>query len=203
MSFRTKALAVGGVGILAVVVGVFAPSFLGFSSFAVKDYSVRLVPQGTSGVLKVDEDNQCKKGKHKGCLLFETDKRGLIKFYLPGSKYKIMNCTNTQKVITKVEVTTKGKDDDPEADKGDYDRTNPLPLWVETDAFTTVNRATGIVYQVDKGYAFTQVLLVNLNSHDEADGEKHFWYRVTVTDCNNVANTWVSDPRGDNEGTQF
>jgi len=203
MTFRTSALVVGGAGILAVGLGVFVPSIFGFSSVDVKDYSVKLVPQGTSGVLKVDKDNKCKKGKHKGCLLFEVDEIGLIKFYLPGSKDKIKNCSNANKVITKVEITTTGMGGDSEAEKGDYDRTNPLPVWAKTEAFTNVNRNTGIVYHATKDNAFTQVLLVNLNSSNEADGEKHFWYRVTATDCETPANTWVSDPRGDNEGTHF
>lgn len=203
MKFKTKALVAGGAGILVLGVGVFTPAFLGFGSVDVQDYSVKLVPQGTNGVLKVDKSNKCKKGKHEGCLLFEVDEIGLIKFYLPGSKNQIKNCTNANKVITKIEITTKGIGDDPEAVKGDYDRTNPLPLWVKTDAFTNVNRTNGIVYLATKDNAFTQALLVNLNSHNEADGERHFWYRVTATDCETPANQWVSDPRGDNEGTHF
>jgi len=204
MNFVTKALAAGGGAVLFICVGVFAPAFLGFGSTQVETYSVKLVPQGTSGVLKVDEQNKCNKGKHDGCMLFEVNEIGLIKFYLPGSKKQLKNCTNADKVITKVEVTTTGAGGDPEADKGDYDRTNLLPLWVKTDAFTSVNRTTGVVYQAHKkNDAFTQVILVNLNSNKAADGEKSFWYRVTATDCETPANQWVSDPRGDNEGTRF
>ncbi len=203
MTFRTTALVVGSAAILAVGVGVATPLFLGITSTQITTYSVKLVPQGTSSVLKVDKSNKCKKGKHLGCLLFEVGKVGLITFHLPGSKNKIKNCTNAGKVITKVEITTTGEGGDPEATKGDYDRTNPLPLWVKFDAFASVNRATGIVYQANKDNAFTQVMLVNRNSHDEQTGERHFWYRVTATDCKTPANQWVSDPRGDNEGTQF
>jgi hypothetical protein len=50
----------------------------------------------------------------------------------------------------------------------------------------------------------TQVILVNNNSNDYVAGSYvPFWYRVTVTDCNDDTITWVSDPRGDNEGTKY
>jgi hypothetical protein len=203
MKLMTKVLVLGGAGIIAVGVGVFGSMLLGFAGTQVKSYSVKLVPQGASGTLKVDKSNKCNTGKHKGCLLFKQDRLGLIKFYLPGSKYEMKNCINANKVITMIELTAKGQGTDPEATKGDFDRTLPLPSWIKVNAFTGVDLDTGIVYTVNKDQAFTQALLVNLNNHDEETGERHFWYRVTVTDCNTPVNTWITDPRGDNEGTRF
>jgi hypothetical protein len=201
MNFMKKALVGGGALIIAVGVGVVAPGYLGLTNTS--GYFVKLVPQKSSGEMKVDKKNQCKKGKHKGCLLFRENTSGQITFYLVGSRYGSKTCSNAKKVITKIEVTTTGEGGDPEAVKGDYDRTNPLPSWVRNDAFGSVDEATGIVYEAVSGHAFTQVSLINRNSHDAKDGERQFWYRVTATDCIAPVNIWIADPRGDNQGTRF
>ena len=170
---------------------------------------VMLVPQGVGGNLRVEKNNQCRKGKHDGCLLFGRDELGRIEFYLPGSRNEVKNCSTASNVITKIEVSATGVNGDPEASKGVFSDQFPLPLWLKENAFPALDRATGVVYEAASlNVARTQEWITNLNSHlnakDAADETKSFWYRVTVTACaeskdgNHV--TWVSDPRGDNEG---
>ena len=207
MVVRNRRLVAGGIGVGVLLAGlgagVIGPAFLGFENAKRIEYMVKLVPQGASGELKVDKKNKCRKGKHKGCLLFEVDKVGLITFYLSGSRKKVKNCSNATEVITRIEITTTGEDNNPDASKGDFDRTSPLPLWVKTNAFTNINLKTGIVYEATEKNGLTQVIRLNQNSHDQKIGERRFWYRVTATDCETPANTWTTDPRGDNEGTHF
>jgi hypothetical protein len=53
---------------------------------AAKAFSIKLVPQGNSGVLKVDTGNKgCVNNPHNGCLRFAKDTIGLVQFYLPGT----------------------------------------------------------------------------------------------------------------------
>jgi hypothetical protein len=191
----------GGVGAL-VAVGLFT-FFWGFSGGQLETYSVKLKPKA-GGVLEVDKSNKCKQGKkHPGCLVFEEDKIGLVRFYLSGSnKHKANKCPpdgDASKVITKIQLTATGEGGDPQAVKGDF-TVFPLPPWVENDAFPNVVLGTGIVYQAALADARTQAWLINMNSHDASAGVFSFWYKVTATDCANLANTWVTDPRGDNEG---
>jgi len=165
-------------------------------------YSVQLVPQGNgkgNGTLKVhDPIGKCDRQNHAGCLLFKKDTRGSITFYLPGYDKKSDNCQgNARSVITKIELTTNAVKNDPA--KGDF--TLKLDSWIKNSAFNDVNLDSGIVYQAipsDEGW--TQITLTNLNSHDAKKGEKQFWYRVTATQCGDPDTTWVTDPRGDNEG---
>lgn len=172
---------------------------------------VKLVPQGDGRTLKVvrDRDNQCRKGKHEGCLLFERDDLGRIEFYLPGSRHEVKNCLSAKNVITKIEVSANSVEDDPEASKGVFPGQLPSPLWLKENAFPALDRSTGIVYKAASlDLARTQEWITNLNSHpntiDKADETKSFWYRVTVTACtenkDGTRDKWVSDPRGDNEG---
>ena len=92
----------------------------------------------------------------------------------------------------------------PNEEKGDFNGPFPLADWLKDDAFSDVDLDTGIVYQAPSlADARTQVWLVNMNSHEEPDVVKHFWYKVTATACeekDGVRATWVTDPRGDNEG---
>ena len=208
MNAMQRALAIGGIGILGAVVGFYGSKVVSKIGSQTKHYGIKLVPQG-GGVLKVDESNQCANNRnpHEGCLLFETDKVGQIKFYLPGSKFKLKKCegpgSTAQNVITKVELAVKGQGNDPEAVKGDFNGPFPLDDWLKYDAFPAVDLDDGIVYEAPWDKAATQVFLDNLNSHDAADGIKSFWYRVTVTACEEdegVRETWVTDPRGDNKG---
>ena len=161
-------------------------------------YLVQLVPQG-NGILKVNDPNgKCKKQNHAGCLLFRQDTRGSITFHLPGFGKKSDNCQgNAQKVITKIELTTNAVENDPA--KGDF--TGNLSAWIKNSAFNDVDLGSGIIYQANSpDEAWTQRTLTNLNSHDAQEGEKQFWYRVTATKCGEPETTWVTDPRGDNEG---
>jgi hypothetical protein len=45
-----------------------------------------------------------------------------------------------------------------------------------------------------------QIVVENKNNHEATDGEKRFWYKVTVRDCDEKIPPWTTDPRGDNEG---
>jgi len=147
-----------------------------------------------------DNGKKCKDKQHNGCMLFEQDEVGLVKFYLDGSKHKTKSCKNAQEVITKIELATAGTDN-----KGDFDA--DLDDWISEYAFSGV-QDDGVVYEeLPLGLARSQVFLVNKNSHDIEDGTKQFWYRVTVTACpkndDPVDGPWVSDPRGDNKGTNY
>jgi len=166
---------------------------------------VKLVPlEQQGGILRVDELNRCKNGKHPGCLLFEKDKEGYITFYIVNEKPS-KNCdTGATRVITEIELSTKELTAQAESDrhaKGDF--TGGVDPWIKNSAFNSVNQRTGIVYQATWKDGWTQVALTNLNKHDAAEGVKQFWYKVTVTACAGGEGehaTWVTDPRGDNEG---
>lgn len=215
MNFATKVLAVGGIAILGILIGVFGVNVFTASGSQTKLYGVKLTPDGNSGDLKVKlstNTKKCNKKVHDGCMLFETDKVGQIKFYVPGSAFEMRKCSGTtpkaKNVITKIElaVVEKEADEDyvPDGSKGDFNKT-PLADWIKYDAFSAVNLANGIVYEAPWDKAATQVFLENLNSHNAELGVLPFWYRVTVTACNDedgdgVHETWVTDPRGDNEG---
>jgi hypothetical protein len=202
MNALQKTLFVSGGGAAALIAAGVFTLFWGFSGGQLETYSVKLKPTA-GGVLEITKSNKCKQGKeHPGCLVFEEDKIGLVRFYLKGSnKHKANKCPpdgNASEVITKIQLTATGTGGDPQAVKGDF-AVFPLPPWVENDAFPTVNLNTGIVYEATLADARTQAWLINMNSHD-AGTIKSFWYQVTATDCANLANTWVTDPRGDNEG---
>jgi hypothetical protein len=202
MGALQRVLFVGGGGAGALIAAGVLAFFLGFSGGQLETYSVKLKPK-VGGVLEVDKSNKCNQGKeHPGCLVFKEDKIGLIRFYLNGSnKYKVNKCPpdgTASKVITEIQLTAEGEGGDPQAVKGDF-TVFPLPSWIENDAFPNVKLNTGIVYQAALADARTQAWLINMNSHD-AGTIKSFWYKVTATDCANPANTWVTDPRGDNEG---
>ena len=145
---------------------------------------------------------KCKKDKHPGCLLFGEKQRGKITFYLKKDKAQ---CPEAKNVITKIELTTKAKDDNQE--KGDFNRTLKLDPWIKTNAFKDVILKTGIVYEAGSDEASNQTTLFNKNDHKhDIEGDKNelsFWYRVTVTSCpkkDHPSKTWTTDPRGDNEG---
>jgi hypothetical protein len=202
MNALQKTLFVSGGGAAALIAAGVFTLFWGFSGGQLETYSVKLKPTA-GGVLEITKSNKCKQGKeHPGCLVFEEDKIGLVRFYLKGSnKHKANKCPpdgSASKVITKIQLTATGAGGDAQAVKGDF-TVFPLPPWVENDAFPKVNLNTGIVYQAALADARTQAWLINMNSHD-AGAIKSFWYKVTATDCANPATTWVTDPRGDNEG---
>ena len=151
--------------------------------------------------------NTCKEHKHPhtGCLLFGEKQRGSITFYLPGYALDNAQCPDAKNVITRIELTTKAKDDSQA--KGDFNRDEKLDKWVQKNAFNDVDLETGIVYDAQWDEAWAQTTLVNLNNHKhEIEGDENelsFWYRVTITSCpkeNHPSKTWTTDPRGDNEG---
>ena len=148
-----------------------------------------------------DLKGKCKWLNHPGCLLFGKNQRGSITFYLPGYKKDNAQCPEAKNVITRIELTTKAEDDCPI--KGDFDRTLKLDPWVK-NAFSHVELDTGIVYEAQWDEAWAQTTLFNLNNHKhEIEGVRSFWYRVTVKSCpkkEHPSETWVVDPRGDNEG---
>ena len=153
--------------------------------------------------LKADDLKvKCKKFDHPGCLLFGKNQRGSITFYLPGYKKDNAQCPEAKNVITRIELTTKAEDVFQK--KGDFDRTLKLDPWVKINAFSHVKLDTGIVYDAQWDEAWAQTTLFNLNNHKhEIERDRSFWYRVTVKSCPKKeypSETWVVDPRGDNEG---
>lgn len=169
-------------------------------------YFVKLKRNEGNGNWKVDGPNgKCKKLDHPGCLFFGEKQRGRITFYLPGYKIKNDQCPQAKNVITRIELTTKAKDDSQE--KGDFNRDEKLDKWVQKNAFEDVILETGIVYNAQWDEAWAQTTLFNKNDHkheiEGVEDKLSFWYRVTVTSCpkeNQPSETWVVDPRGDNEG---
>ena len=204
MTRKVNIFTAGGLGIGGVAAGFFVPLFFGASITNINDYEVKLVPQGTSGTLEVVKDNRCNDKQHEGCLLFDVDKLGIVDFYLPGSKRKTKTCDDSDKVISRIQLTTTKGEGGTADDKGDFTEL-PLPNWIKNDAFPDVDLATGLVYEADPSYTGKgRVRLVNLNRNSYVEDEvMQFWYRVTVTNCEDATKTWTTDPRGDNEGTKF
>ena len=200
---KMKNLIFGGIGFVGVAVfGGIVSTFLPLKDIDSVTYSVKLVPDKDSSVLKVVAPYACNKGKHYGCMLFEQDKVGVIYFYLGGSRYKTRMCgdkSNPKQVITKIELTATGEGDNDLASKGDFNL--PLDLIdLQRDAFPKVKLADGIIYSATKDTGKTRVRLINSNGNAAEDGVMPFWYRVTATDCEDSTLTWIADPRGDNEG---
>ena len=203
-SVSIKTLGFGVVG--ALLVGAIAGSvFMKTSGNKFGTYPVKLIPDKQSNELLVeveDSNKRCKKDKHAGCMLFEEGSVGTVKFYLDGSKFKTKSCKNSNKVITKIELTTTGA-----KDKGVFSDglgwVQP-DKWLKENAFPSVDLTTGIAYKTtDLKQARTLVFLSNMNNHDKDEGTKEFWYRVTVSDCKEGEGPWVSDPRGENKGMPF
>jgi len=189
----------------ALVVGAFGGTmFLQATGNKFGTYPVKLTPEknGTGLLVEVeDSSKRCKKDNHAGCMLFNEDSDGTVKFYLDGSKYKTKSCKNSNKVITRIELTTTGN-----GNKGVFNDglgwVKPAS-WLKENAFPSVDLETGIAYEATLDQARSLVFLSNLNNHDASEGEKVFWYRVTVSDCGESGGPWVSDPRGDNKGMKF
>ena len=177
----------------------------GSGTLRAKVFPVKMTPQGGSGVLRVDSNNNgCKANKHKGCLRFPENTVGLIKFYLPGSAKRAKTCNGQSKakaVITKIEISVTPDLGDP--NKGNFDPANlPLPEWVEAEAFPLVVLDEGHVYKKDVNTGSSQVWVLNTNTNDPAGGPRVFWYRVTAESCKaSPPGPWTTDPRGENDGT--
>ncbi len=196
-----------GVGLVAaLIVGAFGGYLvMREPGYKFGTYPVKLIPDNKSDVLLVeveDSSKKCNRDNHPGCMLFEEDHVGVVKFYLGGSKYKTKSCKNSKKVITKIELTTMGT-----GDKGVFNDglgwVQP-DKWLKENAFPSVDLTTGIAYEAKKlDQARSLVLLSNMNNHDASKGSRTFWYRVTVSACDGGEGPWVSDPRGDNKGSRF
>ena len=176
----------------------------------VLNYDVVLIPQGATGNMHalVGFGQSCAGNPHNGGMNFQECAVADITFRLQGPRDR-MTCDNPTKpasrVITKIELTDKpdtGSGSPPQ--KGDF--TGGLAdSWLKTYAFPQVDTSDGVVYEVsDKNDGLARVTLVNMNSHplEMNQGQvvpKRFWYRITAEDCTSNR-TWVTDPRGDNEG---
>jgi hypothetical protein len=202
-SVSIKTLGFGLVG--ALLVGAFGGSvFMIKSGNNFGTYPVKLIPDDESTLLVKVEDNskKCKQSNNAGCMLFGEDQFGTVKFYLKDSKFSTKSCKNSKKVITKIELTTTGA-----GDKGVFNGeagwVQPAE-WLKENAFPSVDLTSGIAYEAQvPEQGRTLVFLSNMNDHDEDDGTKVFWYRVTVSECDGSEGPWVSDPRGENKGMNF
>lgn len=186
--------------------------FIGANNIAfgdIKEYDILLIPQGNGGTMgvKLDFGKPCNVKQHDGCMDFDVNTVGVITLKLTGSPHRLAcapeGAPNPQqyasKVITKIELTSTPMEGDTTSSKGDF--SGGLEDWLKQYAFLQVNQTTGVLYEVPKEQGLARLTLVNLNSHpSEEGGSKSFWYRITVTDCDDESKTWVTDPRGDNKG---
>jgi len=204
MKLMTGVLLVAGTGVIAFAAGWFGAGLsvdTGLENQVVL-YSVQLTPHASSGKLSIESPaGKCEKGNHAGCLVFEEDKIGVIRLFLPGSEKTVKTCQDASNVITRIELTTTGEGGDQNAENGVF--AGNLPIWIKVNAFKKVSRVSGIVYDTTLDQAVTRVTLINLNANDMNNGVKNFWYRVTVTSCQNPADSWLTDSRGDNMGTRY
>jgi hypothetical protein len=167
--------------------------------FEVREFEVRLKPKNDGTLwVSVDKGRRCEQNPHLGCMRFLPGIEGKIRFYISGTNNQVKSCPEARYVITKVELTATGEVD---ATKGVFKKSvDGLPDWLKGQAFKNLDLETGIVKGDSGGEPGTQLILTNLNRHKAKDETLQFWYKVTVTDCENPAKEWVTDPRGDNEG---
>lgn len=191
-------------GTLGLLLSLVASQAFG----VVKDYEILLTPQGASGTLGVHLafGQSCAGNPHDGCMNFATDTVGVISFRVRGNPNGL-TCTNpsapskvAKQVITKIELTDKPSGGSGTSPKGDFSG-GLADTWLKKFAFPQVVQGTGVLYDVSYNNGLARMTLVNLNSHPEQSGSKPFWYKVTVTDCADPINTWATDPRGDNKGS--
>lgn len=171
-------------------------------------YPVRLNPDANPNesaiMAEVNADKKCKSNTHDGCMLFTAKTVGVINFYLKGPPNKTqcseVNKESAKYVITKIELSTTPMPND--YTKGKFGENEVLEDWLKEDAFEDV-KPNGVIYDKSRETGQTNVLLFNKNSHEDEDEEgqvNSFWYRVTITDCDDPNETQIFDPRGDNEG---
>ena len=191
-------------GTLGVILSLVASQAFG----VVKDYDIQLTPQGVSGTLGVvlAFGQSCGGNPHNGCMNFDVDTVGVISLRVVGNPHSV-NCAyppgpgkSAKFVITKIELTDKPFGGSSTSTKGDFSG-GLADTWLKQFAFPQVDQATGVLYDVSVNEGLAQMTLVNLNSHPEETDPKPFWYKVTVTDCGDPTKTWVTDPRGDNTGS--
>ena len=196
-------------GALGLLLALVASQALG----AVKNYDILLTPQGPSGTLNANLafGGNCDPPTYPGCMGFAQGDVGAISFRVVGNPHG-MSCTNevnpgqvARYVITKIELTDKPAEKSPTSAKGDFSG-GLAGTWLKTFAFPSVNESTGVLYDVSVNNGLAQMILLNQNSHPNPPSPqlpvtKPFWYKVTVTSCSDPTKTWVTDPRGDNKGS--
>lgn len=191
--------------VAASAAGVILTLASGQTYGAVLNYEVLLIPQGSAGSLQahLNFGQSCSVNPHIGCMNFQAGAVGAITFRLPGPKDRMV-CNDpvnphksAGKVITKIEVTDTADAMNP-AEKGNFSGGVAATSWLKQYAFPQAD-ADGFIYKADKDQGLARVTVINMNSHPAAQGDKAFWYKVTVEDCNSK-NTWVTDPRGENKG---
>jgi hypothetical protein len=168
-----------------------------------EDYWVKLKPKhDDTGIMEVSVDpgKKCEKNWHAGCMRFLKNTVGHITFYLNGSRNVMKSCDQpgVERDNKKIELTATG---DTDAAKGVFNN-DRRPDWLKYQAFLSLDLVTGVVYEAPTVQAYNKLTLTNNNStlyEEGEEGEKQFWYKVTVTSCDGLQ-TWVTDPRGDNEG---
>ena len=167
--------------------------------FETREFEVRLKPKsdGTLGV-SLDKGRRCDKKPHLGCMRFMPGIEGQIRFYISGTNNHVKYCPDAKYVISSLELTATGKDD--EQQKGVFDLVERLPAWLKEQAFSNLNLDTGFVEGGTGDKPSTQMIVTNLNRHKNENETLQFWYKLTVTNCEVPSNKWVTDPRGDNEG---
>jgi hypothetical protein len=127
------------------------------SACAIQTYSVQLNPVGNpapniAGNLRVlTPTDRCpdSRNPHDGCMVFKKNKIGLITFHLPGSKKMNSTCASpgTNRVITSVELSTRGEGGIPTASKGDFGAAGLVDIaTLRNDAFRNLNTSNGEVY---------------------------------------------------------
>jgi hypothetical protein len=191
-------------GTLGLLLSLVASQAFG----VVRDYEILLTPQGASGTLGVHLvfGQSCAGNPHNGCINFDVDTVGVMSFRVRGNPNGL-TCTNptapskvAKQVITKIELTDKPSGGSGTSPKGDFSG-GLAGTWLKKFAFPQVTQGTGVLYDVSVNDGLARMTLVNMNGHPELSGSKPFWYKVTVTDCATPTNTWETDPRGDNKGT--
>ncbi len=170
-----------------------APAFNAF----VVDFSVN---KG-KGEVTADQNGQgCANGQgnKKGCVRFAKNTIGTITFAL---KPQIKQCADagTKWVITRIEMTHKGYEltGGIVSDKGIFD--GGLPNWLQ-DSYPNVD-VDGVLYKADQNEGLTRVTRLNLNNSTTLN--RNYWYRVTVSSCDDDPVVLVSDPRLENGGTDI
>ena len=176
---------------------------------AVRDYDVWLNPVSVhGGTLQAHlvYGRSCNASTHSGCMNFDVGTIGTVTFSVRNNwaPQGLLTCPSTipqghrYRVITSIQVTDTPDPANPTA-KGDFTATISNGGWLKMYAFPQAD-SNGYIYNVgNKNHGLSEVTIVNMNSHPVSQGEKPFWYRVTVKDCGSSA-VWVTDPRGDNQG---
>jgi hypothetical protein len=157
---------------------------------------ITLKANGTQNTLEPQNSFKCPQNAKKGCIQFDLSTLGPIKFTIQNGK-KDETCSASPKpqwVITLIELTA---DEIPGTGKGDY-TSRPIPDWL-SNAFPQLNTQSGVVYQADVSFATSSAVIIDLNNHNNTDGVKTLYYKVTAKNCSDTK-TLVTDPSITNYG---